>query len=116
MKRYVIAAFTALALGPGSASAMPCDGIDFDLRIAVQDALMGAEDPQISRLAGYLNESFYTDLTCRLSHQKDDAELKSLTGDPAALITASMDMTTQRNQSDALMLILMAMQATVVEE
>ena len=111
--KQIIAATTALLLGTGAAQAMACDGLDFELRDALQDTLKQAGDPQVSGLAMYLNETFYTDLTCRLSHQRSAEEIEALTADPAALMAQAMALTTQRNQSDALMLILMAMQATI---
>ena len=70
---------------------------------------------QVSGLALYLNEAFYTDLTCRLSKRHDRDAIDALIDDPEALMAEAMALTTSRNQSDALMLILMAMQATVDE-
>lgn len=91
-------------------SAMPCDGIDLSLREAVQEVLTRAKDPMIATWAGYLNDNFYTDLSCKLSGEMSAEEVLHLRADPVALIDYVLGMNTPRNQSDALMLMLSAMQ------
>lgn len=108
----ILAAITAVFFA-GPALAMECDGIDFELRDTLQDTLKGAESPRVSGLAMYLNEAFYTDLTCRLTQHRSEDQIAALIADPEALMSAAMALTTSRNQSDALMLILLAMQQTI---
>ncbi|EAP75461.1 MULTISPECIES: hypothetical protein [Roseovarius] len=115
MKHLLTASLVALSLTAGAAQANPCVALDFDLKIAVQDALMGAEDPRVSRLAGYLNDSFYNDLSCRMTLTYTGEALQALLGNPPELMKAALTMPAPRNQSDALILILQAMQATVDE-
>ena len=54
-KAMIAAPFLVAGLAPLSAAAMPCDGVDLTLREAVQEVLVGAEDPAISGWAKYLN-------------------------------------------------------------
>lgn len=106
-------AFKALIAAPfllaGAAQAMPCDGIDLSLREAVQEVLVSAENPRISGWARYLNDSFYTDVSCRLSHGMNAEDVLRLRGEPEVLIDLVMGTYMSRNQSDALMLMLSAM-------
>ncbi|MFU1479026.1 hypothetical protein ACM25N_15470 [Roseovarius sp. C7] len=113
MKHLLTASLVALSLGATGAHANPCVALDFDLKIAVQDALMGAEDPRVSRLAGYLNDSFYNDLSCRMTQTYTGEVLQAMLANPQELMKAALTMPAPRNQSDALILILQAMQTTV---
>ncbi len=106
-------AFKALIAAPfllaGAAQAMPCDGSDLRLREAVQEVLVNAENPRISGWAKYLNESFYTDVSCRLSHGMNAEDVLRLREEPEVLIDLVIGTHMDRNQSDALMLMLSAM-------
>jgi len=112
MKNLFRAIVVAPFLVAGAAQAMPCDGVDLELREAVQDVLTGADNPRISKWSGYLNDHFYTDLSCRLSHDMTAVDVLQHRDTPELLIERVMSSDMNRNQSDALMLILSAMQGT----
>lgn len=109
MKQIAKAMVAIPFLLAGGVQAMPCDGIDLSLREAVQEVLMGADNPRISGWARYLNDSFYTDLSCKLSAGMDAEDVLNLRGEPEVLLDLVMATDMNRNQSDALMLMLSAM-------
>ncbi|QIE45648.1 hypothetical protein G5B38_08975 [Pseudohalocynthiibacter aestuariivivens] len=109
MKHAFKAIITAPFLMVGMAHAMPCDGIDLSLREAVQEVLTNAESPRISGWAKYLNDSFYTDVSCKLSYGMNAEDVLRLRGEPEVLLDLVMGTYVNRNQSDALMLMLSAM-------
>jgi hypothetical protein len=83
-----------------------------ELQKAVRQVLVTAENPQISGWAGYLNDGFYAEMACRLSPKLSASDVYELQGSPEVLVEKAAQMVLLRNQSDALMLILSAMQST----
>lgn len=90
--------------------AIACDSADPAMTEALETVLTTAEDPAITALAGYLNDRFYGDLACRLEGQITADAVLALRAAPARLIALALAQPTPRNQSDALMLMLSAMQ------
>jgi hypothetical protein len=93
-----------------SGPALACDTAQPELTDALRQVLSTAEDPQIADLVGYLNDRFYSDLSCRLHGTLTPTEVLALRNSPSALIELALAQPTPRNQSDALMLMLSAMQ------
>ena len=112
MKNLIKGSVIAFLMTTGAAYAMPCDGVDLALEEAVHEVLTGAEDPRISGLAGYLNQSFYRDMSCRLSQNMTAADVLRLRDNPGVLLYEAQAMSMDRNQPDALTVILSAMQST----
>ncbi len=102
-------------MGAIPAHAAPCETPDSALRAAIHEVLSTASDPQIAGWAGYLNERFYSDLACRLAPDMTADDVLGYRDDPAPLLAHARLSEMTRNQSDALMLILSAMQSTLGE-
>lgn len=79
----------------------------------IKALLINANDLQTRNLAGYLSDLFYDDLACRLEPLYAPKQPQPLTHEALKEHVASM--LSQRNQSDALLLILTAMQNAEIE-
>ena len=114
MTKFIMAMIAAPLLLTASLLASPahatsCGDMDPALPAAVQEVLTGAKDARIARFAGYLNDGFYADFSCRLSPGMDASDVLRLRDAPDVLLDLAMGGVMNRNQSDALMLMLSAM-------
>ncbi|MEB8387725.1 hypothetical protein OO012_10830 [Rhodobacteraceae bacterium KMM 6894] len=90
--------------------ALACEMAQPDLTDALRQVLTASDDPRVADLVSYMNERFYSDLSCRLDGAITPDEVLGLRNRPSALIDLALAQPTPRNQSDALMLMLSAMQ------
>lgn len=113
MKQPFAACMLVLSLAGGAAAqSAACPDADPALAKEAARVLTGATDPAIAGWAGYLNADFYRDLVCHMPDDTTIGDLRSFADDPAGLLRQVRQQQMNRNQSDALMLILSAMQST----
>lgn len=113
MTHPIRVALAVALLGAGAAqAAAPCGTADPALSTAARDLLSGAKDTRVAGWAHYLNDRFYADLACALPPTTTPEDLQALADDPGAMLAMVQAQDLNRNQSDALMMILSAMQST----
>lgn len=116
--KNLIRATLALALLGGTAAqaAAPCAPADPAVIAALRDVLARAPDLRIAGWAAYLNDDFYNDLACTLPQPVTPENVQGLDGGAAQLLEIGLQQDMTRNQSDALMMILSAMQSTQTKD
>lgn len=107
-KTTTTALLLALMLaGPAQARICPPEAPALADRLA--EAFAQSGDGRIAAWSAYLNTAFYSDLACLLASAMSPEEASALASDPVRLIEALTPPARPRNQSDALLMILLAM-------
>lgn len=83
---------------------------------AIKDSFANSNDQQIKGWSQYLNDQFYADMACRLTGKITIEQLKSDNVQPQSLFALAHDTDMLRNQSDALLLVLAAMQDAMLNQ
>lgn len=116
LMRAALALTLVLTGAPMAQANAPCDAADPALSAAARDVLAQAGDPQVAAWAIYLNDRFFDDLACALPSTTTPQTLRDLGGGAGGLLELVQAQAMTRNQSDALMMILSAMQDTRTED
>ncbi|MCZ4351865.1 hypothetical protein O4H61_05000 [Roseovarius aestuarii] len=110
MTSKLFPAIGLLCLLTAPTASLACDATDPALTDALRQVFTAAKDPMIAEWSTYLNQKFYDDLSCKLSGEMTPDEVLKMRKAPSGLIDHALSLPTRRNQSDALMLMLYAMQ------